>query len=134
MKILTKISLSLSVALLLLHSFLPHNHFNSQGQNSKESISEIVAQLSLFDCVLMALKSDRGEGHLENFQPSEDISIDINAIDFSSLVSTQTDFLQSICFEEDLLSSNSPPRYNYSKVSKGFLKRAKGRAPPQLMV
>lgn len=134
LKKIRHISLGFSVFFLLLHSFLPHTHQGEVSQGQPEKYVNAVEYSDAFAALLGALKSDQGEGHLENFQLSRDADVDFNSIHFSLLADLDAIALQITGLQVEDTTSCSLPGIQLHSTLQGHSWQIKGRAPPVLMV
>lgn len=72
MKMVSKLGLLLSVSILLLHSFMPHQH-HSEISEERHSLEHKDAD-SILDYLLLAFHANLGENHLEEYQKASSIA------------------------------------------------------------
>lgn len=64
-----KIAMILAGVILLLHSFLPHNHHNEISEEEHLEVHEEAS--SILDYILLAFHNNPGKNHLEEFKSSQ---------------------------------------------------------------
>ncbi|MEP2026225.1 MAG: hypothetical protein ABJH98_03590 [Reichenbachiella sp.] len=122
MKLISKISILVAGAILLLHSVLPHEHHDEL--NSQQHLIAHETANSLMDLIKLAFHFNPGKNHLEEFEPIKEY---------------QSDFLAPIIAEVALVLKPillNETQVNFPSFKSGFIIRhlyeeLRFRGPPQ---
>lgn len=94
MKMSGKIAMILAGVILLLHSFLPHNHHNEISEEEHLEVHEEAS--SVIDYILLAFHNNPGKNHLEEFKNSQQYQLqflllaNVPSFDFGSPLLLET--------------------------------------------
>lgn len=113
---------------------MPHAHQSNIEVDKTAKYENAVEYTDAFAALIDALKSDQGEGHLENFQLSRDVDLDFNSIHFGLLADLNAHILQVVGLPVEDITSCSLPGFLIHSPQKAYNQQIKGRAPPVLMV
>jgi hypothetical protein len=120
--------ISLSVSILLLHSFVPHHHspekFNLQEILQKEPVK------SPIDLLRVGFHLNLGTNHLENFQKNKSLVTEKNPVDQEevNLTFTIPALISNLSFFSTYRETIFPK--NSNSVSNQFINSFSYRGPP----
>lgn len=122
MKTMGKIGMLIAISLLMLHSFMPHQHHN-QISDEQHTLEHAAAD-SILDYILLAFHVSPGENHLEDFEKTSStfyFCANVEICEFQ-VIEHQEAPIQSAWVELDFI------------ISHQFLsKQLSFRGPPQLV-
>lgn len=124
MKSFGKIFIFLAGALLLLHTFLPHEHRAQLGEVKNYMVHE--STTNLFDLLKQVIRMDQGEGHLEIYETS-----DVFEVYFEAALPDAPAFEIQPLLSEPIVQDKPQVLPDYQ--SRYFLSILRFRGPPQLI-
>ncbi|MFT7034426.1 MAG: hypothetical protein ACJA2S_002940 [Cyclobacteriaceae bacterium] len=122
-KFIRNILILLAGAIFMLHTVLPHEH-HSELKATEHEVQHETAN-SLLDFLKLAFHMDQGEGHLEDYQASNTIHFNLDAVVSWLVVPSFVPVLSYTLSTPHYTAQNEiPPRY--------FSSALRFRGPPKL--